>query len=212
MSKIQDIVFKNLKFSSTKKTTGMRFLQVFNEKKNLEIKLPKLRIPFDVKLNLYNQLELNLSLGTDSDLINKFKEFDEQMVLFAKENSWGLQEPFEYTPVLKPSKDNKYPPTIRIKFSIKENVVETSFYDASRNKMDVNSIEDVISALKMGTEVKSAISCVGVWLRDSNKFGVTFKLTQVQIQAKKEVKQIDEEYLFESDEDDFSDQELLIDE
>jgi len=210
MSKIQDIDFKNLKFSSTKKTTGMRFLQVFNEKKNLEIKLPKLKVIFNTRLNLYNQLELNLSLGNDSELINKFKEFDEQMIQFAKEHNWGVQEPFEYTPVLKASKDNKYPPTLRIKFSIKDDIVDTSFYDASRNKMEVNTVEDVIKHLVQGTEVKSAISCVGVWLRDANKFGVTFKLTQVQIQAKKEVK--NEEYLFESDDDNFEDQELMIDE
>lgn len=211
VKKIEDIDFKNLKFSSTKKTTGMRFLQVYDEKKNLDIKLPKLRIPFNTKLNLYNQLELNISLGSNTGLIDKFKEFDEQMIQFAKDQNWGLEEPFEYTPILKVSKGD-YPPTLRIKFSIKDNIVDTLFYDESNKKMQVNTATDVIGLLKIGVEVYTLISCVGVWLKDSNKFGITFKVSQVKISAKKKEEPINEEYLFESDDDDFPDSELLIDE
>lgn len=204
MSKIEQLNFNEIKFSSTKKTSGLRFIQVFLDKKPLDIKLPKLRLPFDCKLNLYGQLELNMCLGTNESLIKKIEEFDE--LIQVSSSKWISQEGI-YTPMLK--KTDNYSPTIKVKFSLKNDEVDTVFYDSDRKKMNVKTVEDVVSILKKGSYVKTVISCVGVWIKDQEKYGVTWKLAQIQVFNNLEEK--NDEYVFESDDDLNSDVELLID-
>lgn len=207
---LTNINLKELKFSSTKKTNGFRFLEVFYNTNVLQFSLPKLKIVFDCKLNNFGQLELILMLN--SDTYNKFKEFDEQMLEYVTQFN-GIEEPYEYTPIIK--ENPGYNANIRLKFDIKNEKINTVFQDKSNQKIEINSISDITNLLKYGSEVKTIITCVGVWLKDKHKFGVTLKINKLKLYPKKEeIKPvIKDTFLFESDDEiDNSDVELMRDE
>lgn len=184
--KITDVNSAEFKFSKTKQATGRRFLSLFYNKKNLGVKLPKLRIPFDTKLSNYGQLEVNFSLGDNTELINKIKEIDSKMLVFAEELSWNSNE-CEYCPTLKVSKNNAYPPTVRIKIPIKNDEIEADFFDNEGKELHVKEANGVSDLLTKGTYALSAIECVGVWF-NSEKWGLSWKLVQLRLsENKKEV-------------------------
>lgn len=210
--KPNEVDFANLKFSSIRKTSGLRFIQAYNDKKPFRLQIPTSRIPFDLNMNFYNQLELNISLGNNQEMIDNIQAIDEQMVQFAIENKWFKSKDFIYTPMLKKSKDDKYPPTIRIKFQKKDDDITTIFYDKKKDRIDIHKVKDVINLLKKDTYIKSAIECVGVWINDT-KFGLTWKAVQLRVMPNPNQPTIEpDEYMFNSDSESFgSDMELMID-
>lgn len=207
--KITDVNSAEFKFSKTKQTSGRRFLSLFYNKKNLNVKLPKLRIPFDTKLSNYGQLEVNFSLGDNTELINKIKEIDAKMIVFAEEMSWNSTE-CEYCPMLKVSKNNAYPPTVRIKIPIKNEVVDADFFDSEGAELGINSSEGVCDLLTKGTYALSAIECVGVWF-NSDKWGLSWKLVQLRLSQNKKEEALDS-CAFDTDSDNESLDSLLIQE
>lgn len=209
MINVSELQPSEIKFSRAKSNSGRRFIVAYYNKKNLALKLPKLRIPFDSRVNQFDQLEINVSLGSNQELIDKIKDLDEKMIEFALEHNWFNGKAFDYTPTLKESKNNQFPPTLRIKVPNKDNVIKTLFFNKDKTKIEINDETDVVSIMKKGTHVQTAIECVGVWINES-KFGLSWKAEQVRIISKPE--EINEEYTFDdSDDEEISDTELLID-
>lgn len=206
--KITDVNCSEFKFSKTKQTAGRRFISLFYNKQNLSVKLPKLRIPFDTKLSNYGQLEVNFSLGDNSDLIKKIKEIDAKMVVYCEELSWNSAE-CEYCPMLKVSKNNAYPPTVRIKIPIKNDTIETDFFDNDGTELDIKDASGVTQLLTRGNYALSAIECVGVWF-NSEKWGLSWKLVQLKTSENK--KEVLEACAFDTDSDAESLDSLLIQE
>jgi hypothetical protein len=177
--KISDIDFSELKFTAQRKTTGVRFIEAKFNKKPIGIRLPRLRIPFDPQVNRYGQIEFNVSLGTDENLINKFTELDEKMVEFADANSW-VGESVEYCPTLKSSRNGDYPPTLRIKIPRKDDTVSTVFFDEKKNRLDVESNEDILKTIGKGKYVLCAIECGRVWL-NNERYGMAWTAEHIRL-------------------------------
>lgn len=207
--KVNQVNFSELKFSKTKSSSGRRFILAYYNKKILGLKFPTLRIPFDSKVNQFGQLEINVSLGNDEALINKIKELDSQMISLCKTNEWfGKDLEPVYTPTLKQSANNNFPPTIKFKVPNKDNVIKTVFYDQDKNLIEVKDENKVVELMTKGTRIQSAIECVGVWFND-NKYGLSWKAEQIRIMSSPQ--QENEEYTFISSDEELSDTELLID-
>lgn len=212
--KINTVDFSELKFSKTKKSSGLRFVIVYLNKKKFGLKLPSLRIPFDSKVNQFGQLEVNLTLGDDDSLTDKLRQLDEWIVKYAEEHKWfeGIsKEDIQYTPMVKESVNGNYPPTIKIKIPYKDNVVGTIFYDADKTVVPVDDQESAVELLSKNKRIQTAIECVGVWI-NNNKFGLSWKAEQIRIL--KDAPLVQQEPEFESDSDcsGMSDTELLIEE
>jgi len=211
---INDINFAELKFSRQKNSSERKFISVFYNKKSLSLILPKLRIPFHAQLSKFNQLEFNLSLGTDEELISKFKELDSQIVAFAAENEWITADSV-YVPTLKEANGNAWPPTIRIKIPKRDDVIQTYFFDENKKSIEVTTNQQALDLLSKGTNVLSAVECVGLWFANG-RYGLSWKADQIRVfpwrrAAREEI--TDNGYAFadSSDESEISNAELLID-
>jgi len=210
--KIMAVDFSKLAFSKSKTSSNRKFLSVYYNKQNLGLKLPSLRIPFNSKINTFDQLEINVSLGNNDELIEKIKELDEYMVDFCAKNNWISGEGYKYVPVLKKSYNNDFPPTVKMKIPLKDGEVKTLFFDETKKKMDLKTREEVVSHMKKGVYIQSAIECVGVWIMGQS-FGLSWKAEQIRIISKPEEVSKEEEYAFwsGSEDSDKSNIELLID-
>jgi hypothetical protein len=177
--KVKEIDFSQIKFSKTNKKTGLRFMTAYYDKKSFGIKLPKLRIPFDSRVNQFGQLEINISLGKEEELQKSLQKLDEEMETFVTENEWFEQgEDYCYVPFVKQSED--FPASIKLKITKKDDMIKTLFYDEEKQKIDVKDYRDVVDLIKKGTCIQSAIECSGVWV-SGNKFGLTWKTEQIRI-------------------------------
>lgn len=213
--KINTVDFEELKFSKTKKSTGLRFVLVYLNKKKLGLKLPTLRIPFDSKVNQFGHLEVNLSLDNNKEIIEKLQKLDNSMLKFAEENKWfeGIaKESINYTPMVKESNTGDYPPTIKIKIPYKDNVVSTVFYDADKNVIPVDDQESAAELLSKNKRIQTAIECVGVWI-NNDRFGLSWKAEQIRIlKDQPMVQEPDIEFDSDSEYSSMSDADLLIEE
>lgn len=194
--KFTDVKLNELKFPKTKQTTGNRFLSVFYNKKKLGVKLPKLRIPFDTKIN-FDKVELNLSLGANEDLIAKVEALDRQICTFAEEHEWNTEDT-EYVPMLKKSNNNSYPPTIRVKVPVKDGVIATTFFDENKQEIEVKNEEEICGLLPKSTMILTAIECTGVWFMNG-RYGISWKLVQARVEKPKPLEEMMEGCNFESD-------------
>lgn len=209
--KVMSVDFSKIAFSKTKTTSNKKFLSVYYNKQNLGLKLPSLRIPFDSKINQYDQLEINVSLYKNEDIIEKLQKLDEYMLDFCKENNWVSSDNVRYVPMLKKSVNGNFPPTIKMKIPVKDGEVKTLFFDENKKKIDISTREQVTEHMKKGVYIQSAIECVGVWVM-GNSFGLSWKTEQIRINSRP-FEQQDEGYAFWSDSEDSdkSNLELLID-
>ncbi len=200
------IPFSDLKFSKSRSKSGRRFILSYYDKKPILLKFPRLRIPFDSKLNKFNQLEINVSLGNNVTIIDKIKALDICMVEFALEHNWFSGE-FDYVPTLKESKNRSFPPTIKFKIPIKDSVIKTKFFDNNQQSINIGCTKEIEDLCTKGTEIFSAIECIGVWFSEDNRFGLTWTGVQVRVMDQEP----DPEDLFDSDLEDVSDVEFLVD-
>lgn len=192
MANITEINFKELKFSDMKRG----FLNVFYNKKNLSIMLPKLRIPFGASVNDYGQVVCDFSLDKQLEVIEEFKKFDYQILQDAYNNrgSWfgdsnlSLEDLTEmYIPTLKQSRNLMYSPNIRVKLDKnRDSEINTKFYSSVKNdqgdypSLEANTDSDVTSLLKKNTHCRIVMDCVGLWYK-GDKFGITWKMFQVKV-------------------------------
>jgi hypothetical protein len=176
--KIQDIDFSQLKFIKNKKFNGNRFVEVFYNKKNFGIKLPRLRIPYDTRVS-YGKIEANFSLKDQKNLEEAIIKFDESIPIHAKEQGWEIDN-LTYFEMLRRSKNNDYPPTIKFKIVSNETGIKTSFFDSKKEPVNVKTTDEVLELLRKGTNALTGIQCLGVWFNE-NMYGVAWKLCQVRI-------------------------------
>jgi len=183
---IMTIDYENLKFPPVKK--GVTFVGLYYNKKNLCMKLPKLRVLFDINTT-YASPSVSLDLGDNTELINKIKEFDNTIVKIANEKGW-LSGDEAYIPILKESKPNPkfdrvFPPSIRGKIPVRNNLpYSTDFYNNDKKPIKINHINDISSIIKRGDHVVSSLDVNGVWFRTINNvksWGVSMNLHQIMV-------------------------------
>lgn len=98
---------------------------------------------------------------------------------FGKKKSREVLEEL-YTPVVKKAKDDKYPPTMKLKLSQRDGAFDAKFYDEARNEYKDFDIKEL---LPRNSTVTCIIQCAGVWFA-GGKFGLTWRAVQVMINSK----------------------------
>ena len=202
---IKDVNIDELKFSSVRSKTGRRYISVFYNKKPLVLVLPKLRVPFNSQISMYNALEFNMSLDDKEELKNNLMALDKKMVEYAKVNNWFNDDNFKYNPLVKESTGD-YPPNMKFKITKKDGEIVTKFFDKDKKEVQVTSDKDVLELLKAGVKVISFVECSGVWFSEMNgvqNFGLYWKVTHLRVFPREAKNDKISDYIFEdsSDED-----------
>lgn len=176
------------KFSKNKKTTGFRWLEIFNDSKYLGITLPAFRLPFDASFNKFKKLEVLLSLDANNkhtdEVTDFFKNIEEQMIEFAIEHKWfDENESFKFANAI--SQNGNFAPLIKFRIAMKESNILTKFYDNDKKKIEIDSDDRLFEILKKNTKISVALEASGVWLNKDangcNKFGITWTAEQIKI-------------------------------
>lgn len=211
--KIMDLDPTQFKFKPTKKRS--KFRELYVNMNPLVVKFPKLRIPFDSKINQYGQSEITLSLAetytktfTSQDLIKKIDSIDKYIEEFGKSENFleDFPETIRYNPILKRSLNGNYPPTLKAKLSKRNGDIESIFCDEQMKEISFNSEEELLQKLTKGTLLNTSINFAGLYFND-NTWGMTCKFHQSKISTpkfvqkeQKEQKNID--FLESSDDED----------
>jgi hypothetical protein len=123
-------------------------------------------------------------------LYTAMESLDEMMIdtAVAKSAEWfgkpKAREVLEelYTPSVRHSKDDKYPPTMKLKLPQKDGVFDAKFYDEKRTQY---ADFDIKRILPRNSVVTCIIQCAGVWFA-GGKFGLSWRAVQVMIHSKPE--------------------------
>lgn len=184
--KIMNLDLNKIKFVPSKPKSRFRTLLV--DMNPLVVTFPKLRIPFDSKFNTYGQSEVSMSLGetfnskvTSKDLIAKISSIDNFIIdLVAREN-WldGWPSTIKYNPILKKSNNSNYPPTLKAKFSKKNEELVSVFLDEQNTVLE-SSESELLGMLKKGTRLLPQIEIAGIFFNDKT-YGVTCKFYRSKI-------------------------------
>lgn len=195
--RIQDIDLSTVLFSKQKINSQNKFLYVYSEKKPLILKLPLTRLPFGLQkdsLSKKNQYILDFSMENQPDTLKGFEDLDLAIISKVHEDFFEdktLEEVRNmYTSCVKYPENQKYSPTLRSKIIISDDEIpKCDFYSSEKNeegkypKIDVvsNGNEQyLLQTMGKSCKVESIVECIGLWFF-KDKFGLSFKVTQVLI-------------------------------
>jgi hypothetical protein len=173
-----------MNFSDVKKNrNGGKFVSLTNDNGvPVYVQMPSLRTPFGINPPNDKVREYYLSLSLTPDVEKKLSEIDDYVLTYVSENSLALlgkqvdkstMKDLLYTPIIRPSSDAKYAPTIKIKASMGEGKNLPDVYNSNRETV---SIDDIIK----GSSVESIIELNQVYFING-KFGVSVRLNQAKI-------------------------------
>ncbi len=108
--------------------------------------------------------------------------FTNSVAWFGKEKKRDVIEEELYSPIIKRAKDDKYPPTMKLKLPQRDGAFDAKFYDESRNQFNNFDIKEI---LPRNSTVTCIIQCAGVWFA-AGKFGLSWRAVQVMINSKPE--------------------------
>lgn len=205
MSDIKNVDLNKIMFSKTKHKSKNSFLYVYNDKKTFVLKFPKMRLPFGIKKDTISdkcQYILDLSFDNQDELLRKVQQMDEFIINKVHKEilpEKSLEEVTSmYVSCIKYPQDSKYYPTFRTKIITHDNQeIKCSFYSYEKNEegsYDKINIKEqggdayVMLALQKNAHVESIVECIGLWVRE-DKFGLSFKTTQVKVYPKIEFHQ-----------------------
>jgi len=146
----KEVDFAKIRFGEPTKSlkTPRVFIPIYyaTENTKLRIQTPALRVPFTIdwqsELAATQGVAVTLSLATteNDQFVNQFAEFltklDEAVLEEAKKNAstWFPGKnfnaeviQFQYKPLVRPSKDNKYPPNMRVKVGFRDGKPKANF-------------------------------------------------------------------------------------
>lgn len=228
----------NLSFLPVKKNSqgGQSvFLSYLNEDTGksgpLLIQSPKMRMPFggdagildgkktnkfSVSVSLSNQESLNENLTKFTEIIkeidNKAKKFartDGAMEWFGKVHSEEMINEL-YKSAIKKSKNEKYPPTLKVKLPVKitsdKLIPQFDIYNDKKELINIimENGELDINSFSKGGDFVGILQATGVWFVGSTSFGCAFKAVQVKVSPNQKLvgyQIIDDEELIEEDEE-----------
>jgi hypothetical protein len=197
---IKDIDTSTIVFSKQKINSSNKFLYVYSEKKPLILKLGLSRLPFGLQkdnLSRKPQYIVDFSMEKAKDTLEAFENLDKTIISkvhseFFPEKS--LEEVTSmYTSYLKYPEDQRYSPTLRAKIIIDdEGKPKCDFYESEKDengkypKIDVvakGNGDYLLTKIGKGASIEGIIECIGLWFF-GNKFGLSFKVTQVLVHPK----------------------------
>lgn len=212
-SKIMDLDTSKFRFKPTKQKS--RFRELFVDLCPFVVKFPKLRLPFDSKINMYGQSEISMSLHetntksfTSEQIIEKIKTLDNFIQDYAKKEGFleGFPDTIRYNPILKQSANGNFAPTVKAKIAKNKNDIDSVFMDKDNIEISFSSEEEIIQKLTKGTFLLSSIHFAGLYFNDKT-YGMTLKFHKCKIyeqpiieEKKPEIQKIN--FLDSSDEED----------
>lgn len=179
-------------FSSTKTNQmGGQSVYISHKKGKVRFELPKGRVPFGLSVQSFDdsatKITIDQSLGNLEDQTEMaawhawLKSFDEHILKVAHERSeeWfkkqlkpEILEEF-YKPTIQRSRDDKYPPTFKMKIPVKDDKANITIYNDKEEEVSQDLIEK-------GCHVRTIAELQGVWFVNK-MFGVTWKVLQLQV-------------------------------
>lgn len=176
---------------------------------SIYLQTPLLTFPFD---NQYypdsdnsGKFQCKVSLNTDNPevkvFVDKLTELDNKVKSDAVKNSqsWFKKKSVseevideKYTPIIRPYKDpdsgeftGKYPAQMAFKVTKRNNAFQCSFFDESRNKLNVDdstneSYVDPATVMSKGNSAHILLQCTGLWFSQVG-FGVSWKAVQMLV-------------------------------
>lgn len=195
--RIEEINLETIAFSKQKVNSANRFLYVYSDKKSLILKLPKIRLPFGLQrdtLSKKNQYIIDFSLEKQTKSLESFQNFEAVVISKVHADFFPEKTIDEvkdmYTSFVKYPENPMYSPTLRAKIIIGEDMKpKCDFYNNEKNeegkypKIDVigNGNETyLLQVMGKSSYNESIIECIGLWFF-GNKFGLSFKVTQVML-------------------------------
>lgn len=184
--KITDLDPSKFRFQPVKPKS--KFRPLYFDLNTLIVKFPKLRIPFDSRLNTYGQSEVSISLQCNPNnkvktdqLIDKIKEIDDYLKELAVKEKWleGFPADIRYNSILKVPVNSKFTPTIKAKFSKYKGEIDSVFYDANSDVLECSEL-DLLNKLKKGTLILASIEFSGLFFNDKT-WGMTTKFYNAKI-------------------------------
>ena len=186
-SKIMDLDTTKFRFKPTKPKS--RFRELYVDACPFVVKFPKLKLPFDSKINMYGQSEISMSLYdtntkafTSEEIIEKIKTIDTFIQNYAQDQGFleGFPDTIKYNPILKQSASGNFAPTIKAKIAKNKNDIESVFMDKNNNEISFLNEEEIIKKLTKGTFLLSSIHVAGLYFNDKT-YGLTLKFHKCKI-------------------------------
>lgn len=230
---------ENVSFNTPKKNSqgGQSVLiSYYNEATDksgpLILQTPRCRAPFGAEIvdapdKKSRKYSINISLSNSESTNENLKKFTEiiraiddkakkycrgegAMSWFGKVHSEEMVNEL-YKSAIKRSKNEKYPPTLKVKLPVKVNgdklVPQFDVYNDKKDLIPLVSDDgtDVdLSCFPGGSELTGIIQCTGVWFVGSTSFGIAFKCVQTKVSSSNKLvgyQIVDEEDLVEDEED-----------
>lgn len=201
MSKsIEEIDLESIAFSKTKVKTGNKFLYVYSNKKPLILKMPKMRLPFGLNKDTMSnkkQYIMDLSFEDCLDFVGKFEDLN-KIIISKVHSEFYPEKTIEevenmYTNCIKFPNNPSYSPTFRSKIITQDNEkIKCDFYESEKvnNSYPKINIEEnggddyLMAIMTKGTYLETILECIGLWIV-GDKFGLSYKATQVKVYPKK---------------------------
>lgn len=188
---MNNLVIKDIKFSSQKNNYGHKYVNMYNMKDTIKLQIPKMNLPFGVK-EYNNKFVLDLLFNENKkckEFYNKLKELDEYIQEYAKENMKEWFQTKKVKPIYKSciKESEKYGTLLKVKLTQDKNSeFKCLIFNDKKEKINISKIEDV---LEKRVNVKGIIECCGVWFMDIDEdimYGITWKCNQILIHSKDE--------------------------
>ena len=187
---IQNFDANNVTFSTIKKNrNGGKFVSLSNGASTMYVQLPSLRAPFGVNHPDDKIKDYYLNLSLTDEIAAKFSALDERVLKFVSDNSVALlnkqvsvdvMRDVLFTPTVKPSKDGKYQPTLKLKASTREGKETAQVFNMKREEVTLDDIEK-------GCQIESIIELNQIWFING-KFGISLRLNQAKLSASNKLK------------------------
>jgi len=186
ITKLEDINFENLTFSSPVKGKGYYYITVTQDKSNpssIFMQTPKVALLSNIINNNFVEVHLN-----NEDYKQEIQRVDDELfsILKDKKEDWfvgkGLTDQFL---------DTGYLPTLKRNGDWKLNVSDhINIFDDSKNNIDIDE-------LQIGDSMRCIVQLMGLWFTNT-RWGVSWKIIQIKKSLKKVTKN---EYMFPDDVD-----------
>ena len=107
--------------------------------------------------------------------------------------------------MFKETNNNKYPPSLKLKLDVKDNVINTNIFkftdDKTSTRIHVKNMDDITQAVPYKSDVRFIFKVQRLWVQPSMKgYGVILKLRKIQVRKNSKTFDCEEEFI-ESDED-----------
>ena len=182
----------DFEFSATKTNSmGGQSVYINHKGEKVRFELPSGRVPFGLSVQSFDdsatKITLDCSLGNLEDQTDMaawhawLVQFDQHMLNIAHERSeeWFKKQLKPeilaefHKPAIQRSKDDKYPPTFKMKLPVKGDKADVAIYNAQEELVGQELVEK-------GCHVRTIVELTGVWFVNK-MFGVSWKVLQMQV-------------------------------